>query len=169
MKGNKMTKSFCFNWKVLFLVAASFLLQSCGGTGTIPPEIIGQWNSGQHRITVRTKPDNEPFQFTSDSAIVKITVNENKTVFGSIGMAEFQKGKIRKNPRLPWDTGVGYIIECGSIGKIFINDPLDTKEVEIWFGSKIINNTVKASIRYTEGWAKFPMSKVILIKETSEE
>ena len=163
-----MVKFFSYSaWNILFLIATSFLLQSCAGTWAIPPDIIGTWKSDKHRITVRTKPHNEPFQFTSDSAIVKFTINDDKTVFGFVGMAGFQSGKLRKNPRLPWDTGVAYIIECGSIGKIFSNDPLITKEVEIWIGSKIVNNKVRASVRYTQGWAYYPMSQILLLKDNN--
>ncbi len=140
-------------------------LSSCNSTKwIIPPEYAGQWETSKERITVRTKFKKEPFKFTSDSAIVVIKINENKTVSGFIGLAKFENGKLKKNASLPWETGVEYIIECGSIGKIFSNDPMESKEVEIWFGPLNSEGISKSELRYTQGAALFPMGRLLFMK-----
>jgi hypothetical protein len=96
-----------------------------------------------------------------------VEINGNKTASGSIGLATFNNAKIRKNPGLPLMTGVSYIIECGRIGKIFENDPLISKEVEIWLGPVSENRTFEAELRYTEGLAVFPMAGLLFSKEDS--
>jgi hypothetical protein len=53
---------------------------------------------------------------------------------------------------------VSYIIKCGSIGKIFENDPLENKEVEIWLSPIEGNESMKAELRYTANMAMFPMA-----------
>lgn len=91
-------------------------------------------------------------------------INTDKTVSGLICTAAFKNGKLGKNTSLPWETGIKYFIECGSIGKIFNNDPLDAKEVEIWLGPVNENGKIKAELRYTEGSAFFPMGGMLFEK-----
>jgi hypothetical protein len=93
-----------------------------------------------------------------------MTINDDKTVCGYIGSAAFEQGILLKNPDLPWETGVEYIVQCGRIGKIFDNDPLDAKEVEIWLGPINGNGRIRAEIRYTEGGAAFPMAGILFVK-----
>jgi hypothetical protein len=102
------------------------------------------------------------FEFTSDIAFVKLTIDSNKTASGFIGLAEFKNGKIKKNGGNPEKTGVAYIIQCGSIGKIFSNDPLNNKKVEIWLGP--LKGEMHAELRFTEGGAMFPMADLTLRK-----
>lgn len=83
---------------------------------------------------------------------------------GFIGSAEFKKGKLEKNNGDPNNTGVANIIECGSIGKIFPNDPKVAKEVEIWLGPLDENGNIKSENRYTEGLSVFPMAGMIFYR-----
>ena len=148
----------------LFILSTFFLL-SCSDIWTVPSEYIGQWKTNNIKITVRFKlDDNEKSQFISDSATVIIQINIDKTVSGFIGTAAFENGKLGKNPSLPWETGIKYIIECGSIGQIFNNDPLDAKEVEIWLGPLNEKGKMEAELRYTEGRAVFPMGEMLFEK-----
>jgi hypothetical protein len=149
-------------WVCIFLVSSLF---SCSpGNWKVPREYIGQWETSKENITVRTKFKNEPFRFTADSAMVKISIKEDKTVSGTIGLAEFTNGRLKRNASLPWETGVEYIIECGSIGQIFHGDPLDHKEVEIWFAPINSEGMSNSELRYTEGMAHFPMARLLLVK-----
>ena len=149
----------------LIIIVFQLLISSC--SWNVPAEYQGKWQTAKTRITVRTKTDLTKFHFTSDSASVMVEIHGNKTASGSIGLAGFRNVKIRKNPGLPLKTGVSYIIECGKIGKIFENDPLISKEVEIWLGPVSENRTFEAELRYTEGWAVFPMAGLLFSKEDS--
>lgn len=128
----------------------------------VPTELIGKWNTQPHKITVRTEPKWMKFEFTSDSAVVSIQINDNKTVIGNIGSASFSNGTVSQNTGDPSLTGIAYIIKCGKIGKIFETDPLENKEVEIWLSP--IENNMKAEIRYAESGDKFPMAGLIFEK-----
>lgn len=153
----------------IYILLATFLFSCSSSKWIVPSEYIGQWETNKERITVRTKFKNEPFRFFPDSAYVKIQINDDKTVNGNIGLAEFTNARLKKNATLPWETGIEYIIECGSIGKIFENDPLDSKEVEIWL-SPLKGNIINGELRYTQGGAQFPMAGLLFMKmEKSNE
>ena len=125
-----------------YLTLATFFLHSCGQM-SIPSEMIGQWKTDKSLITVRTKNEKTRFEFTSDSAIIKFKVNSDHTVDGSIGSAKFENGKIKTNWLLPIKmSGIAFTIECGKIGKIFENDPLDSKEVELWLSPALSKGTL---------------------------
>lgn len=141
-----------------------FSLHSCGQK-SIPPELAGKWTTQKCIITVRTKPEGN-WKFTSDSASITFTVNNDHTVNGFIGSAKFKNSRIKLNWLLPTKmTLVAFNIECGKIGKIFDNDPLDLKEVELWLGP-LINGTIDGELRYTQGMAHFPMAGMIFTKVT---
>jgi len=149
------------NMGILFLL--SFLMQSCGQR-SIPPELVGHWTTQKHLITVRTKPEGD-WKFTSDTANITFKINNDHTVDGSIGSAKFENGKIKLNWLLPVRmSGIAFSIQCGKVGKIFENDPLDLKEVELWLGP-VIEGTIDGELRYTQGQAYFPMAGAIFTKE----
>jgi hypothetical protein len=155
-----------FNYKllkVLMLIALAFCLHSCGQM-SIPQELVGHWTTQKHLITVRTK-SGANWHFTSDSASITFKINNDYIVAGSIGSAKFENGKIRLNWLLPVKmTRQAFKIKCGRIGKIFENDPLVLKKVELWL-SPIHGNTIDADLRQTEGWSLFPMGGAIFTKE----
>ncbi len=148
----------------IYLLLTSCLFSCCRSNWNVPSDYIGKWETKQEKITVRTKFKNEPFRFTADSASVTINIQEDKTVSGNIGLAEFTHARLKKNTTLPWETGVEYIIECGSIGKIFHDDPLDHKEVEIWFAPIHSVGMSNSELRCTEGMAHFPMARLLFVK-----
>jgi hypothetical protein len=78
-------------------------------------------------ITVRIKAKGEPYHFTRGYASIKIEIYADKTVSGKIGLAEFTNARLEKNYGLPLAKVASpvYISQCGSIGKIFSDDPLD--------------------------------------------
>jgi hypothetical protein len=161
---NYIIHFLCLNsWLIILVI---FFLNSCrNDSWIVPKEYVGQWKTEKTEITVRTKPTFATFQFTSDSAMITININEDKSASGFIGTAGFENGKLKKNSGNPAKTGVAFIIECASVGKIFNNDPMETKEVEIWLGPIKDNGSIEAELRYTEGLSDFPMSGMIFFKE----
>lgn len=127
----------------------------------VPSACLGHWNTGEQKITVRTHPKGG-YQFTTDSARLAIEIYANKVVSGRIGLAEFDHGILKRNTGNADITGVAYIIKCGRIGKIFENDPLESKEVEIWLSP--VQEKMKAELRYTEGLAVYPMGELTFTK-----
>jgi len=146
------------------LVLLSFVLHSCGQM-TVPSEMVGLWSTGKDRITVRTRNENSGFQFASDSAVIALRINDDHTVIGSIGSAKFGNGRIKTNWLLPVKmSGLAFTIDCGQIGKIFENDPLDSKEVEIWLSPGPVNGIIDGELRYTQGVNYFPMAGLVFTK-----
>jgi hypothetical protein len=152
--------------KVWILIPVMIFLYSCGTSQwTIPSEYVGNWKTGKHRITVRYKAEGDKHsKFISDSAIITVKINSDKTASGFIGQAEFDSGMLKKNAEhfLFWETGVAYIIECGPIGKIFDSDPLLTKDVEIWLGPLNESGEMRSSLRI--GGSVFPMAGMLFKK-----
>jgi hypothetical protein len=148
----------------LFLIIIACSTFSCKSSDkwVVPANLIGDWKSKTHKITVRTEPKWMKFEFTSDSVTVFISINEDKTANGNIGLASFNNAIVEENSGNPSVTGISYIVKCGKIGKIFNNDPLDNKEVEIWLSP--IENNMKAEIRYSESGDKFPMAGLVFEK-----
>ena len=145
------------------LILTTCLLGSCGQR-TISPKVIGQWKSDEHNITVRTEPQKGRFIFTSASTCTKLIINSEKTVEGNIGSAVIKNGKIQTNWLLPVKmTGVAYTIKCDLIGKIFLEDPMETKEVQFWIGPSLENS--ETELRYTQGGSMFPMAFIFFSKE----
>jgi hypothetical protein len=141
------------------------MIQSCGQK-SIPQDLIGEWKSDKSMITVRVKDKKTGFQFTSDSAIVILKINDDKSVEGSIGSAKFEKGKLKTNWLLPVKmSGLSFTIECGKIGKIFDKDPLPLKEVELWLSPGPANGRIEGDLRYTQGVNYFPMAGFTFTKE----
>lgn len=140
---------------------SAFFLSSCG-QWTVPPELVGEWKSGETQITVRTKVDKE-WVFTSETAAISIQIHSDHSVSGSIGMAAFENGEIFKNRGNPETTGCAQVIKCGSIGKIFPDDPLSDKDVQLWL-APMEDNRIDTELRYTEGMNQFPMAGFLLLK-----
>ena len=156
------TKFFRYKRLIVWLVMlTAFSLYSCE-EWTVPPELVGEWKSGKILITIRTKVEKE-WIFTSDSARIAITINSDHSVTGTIGSATFENGVIKKNRGNPDVTGCAQIIECGSIEKIFPDDPLSNKDVQLWL-APLEGNGIDTELRYTEGMAQFPMAGMLLMK-----
>ena len=60
-------------------------------------------------------------------------------------------------------SGIAFTIKCGSIGKIFENDPLDLKDVELWLSP--LKGSISGELRYTQGASHFPMAGFRLTKK----
>lgn len=122
----------------------------------VPEELIGTWKSEKTRVNVRTQDGFLKYKFTPGTASVSITVNQEKTVSGSIGMYEFNNGILTLNG--------SYKIVCESVGRIFNDDPFPGKEVSIWLYPPFTNG-MKADLRYTEDGSKYPMAGLTFNKD----
>lgn len=143
---------------VLFLLVC---IHSVSRTN-VQPELIGRWETKRNQITVRTVNKKLNFQFTSDSVTCHFEI-KNNTASGLIGKAEFRNVVIKKMGSNPLGTRNWYKIKCGSIGEIFENDPLNQKEVQIWL-YPVNEDTIDTEFRFSEGWALFPMARMIFTK-----
>ena len=150
------------------LIVLNFTLLSSCGDWTVPPELVGTWESGTIPITVRTRSAEKEWIFTTDSAMISITIHADQRVTGSIGSTTFENGTIRKNRGNPETTGCSEVIECGTIGTIFESDPLDPKEVELWL-APMKEGVIDTELRYTTGWNQFPMAGMLLRKVESPQ
>jgi hypothetical protein len=159
-------KRKCLNILTAAAAAMLFLLLvSCsGGKWVLPDDYQGQWESGPEAITIRTSKFPMRFSFLSDTAIITMQFHEDQTASGSIGDASFANARIRKNKGNPVTTGVAFIIECGEIGKIFPEDPLAEKKVELWVGPMKESGFFNAELRYTSGLSQFPMAGMMMKK-----
>jgi hypothetical protein len=157
-----------FNYQRLnagILTLLTISLHSCGQMN-VPSEMVGNWQTGKCLITVRTNDEKTGFQFVSDSAIIELRIKNDHTVDGSIGSAKFENGKIKTNWLLPVKvSGIAFTIECDKIGKIFENDPLDLKEVELWLSPGPVNDSIGGELRYTQSINYFPMAGFVLTKQ----
>lgn len=97
-------------------------------------DYAGNWEAESSDITVRTQDSGGNYHFTSGTAAVSIEIFSNNTASGYIGTASFEGAKVKKNSGNPEKKGLAFKVECGKIGKIFPDDPLDSKEVQIWIG-----------------------------------
>ena len=147
-------------WSILL---TAFSLYSCE-QWSVPPELVEEWKSDSQPITVRTKSEQGEWVFTSDSAIITIKINSDHSVTGTIGAASFTNGVIKKNRGNPETTGCAQVIKCGSIGKIFPDDPLSNKDVQLWL-APMEGNIIDTELRYTEGMAQFPMAGMLLMQD----
>ncbi len=149
----------------LWMVILATVFSSCKTTNwELPKEYIGKWGSGKQMVIVRTYKFGNGFTFTRDTTKVSFVINENKTASGNIGNTTFENAIIRKNKVDSDFSGIAYIIECGKIGKIFTADPDADKEVEIWL-MPVKKDSLEGELRYTEGWAVFPMASLRLVKK----
>ncbi len=144
---------------IFFPILFSFFLSSCN-TLTLQTSYIGDWQSSKNSITVRTSPSFMKFNFTIDSAASFLKINSDKTVSGNLGTAIFVNGKIKNN----YESDVAYIVECGTIGKIYTKDPLEKKEVELWLLTMNDNDSLKAELRFTGNLSAFPMADIFFTR-----
>ena len=151
------------NIRIVLIIFCFVILNSCGQK-TINKDIIGDWISVKHKITVRTRDERNKFEFISDSIYTSLSINDDKSVNGYIGSAEIEHGKLTSNWLLPSKmTGVAYTIKCKVKGKIFENDPYETKDVQFWIGPQFKDGVWE--LRYTGKGAKFPMAFIYLNKK----
>lgn len=142
------------------------ILTACGSESvSLTEKIKGTWISEDQKITIRSKVENSEDLIYSDTLDIQFEILKDNTSKGSIGNQSFSNGKIKSNKGLPPHlTGVAYIIECGTIGKLFSDDPIEKKNVEIWISPLTSDNIMKAELRLTDGLEDYPMANLELKK-----
>ena len=142
---------FCF---VLLMVS------SCTKKN-VDPNLMGSWQAIETGLTVRVEPSFMKFEFIGGQADCLLEIHEDLRVTGTIGGALLQDAKIVPNSGvLPNDiTGVSHKIHCRLKGKIFPEDPLPDKEVQLWVLTGEAKDAFRAELRFTEKGAQFPMTE----------
>lgn len=160
MKQYNLSRTF---YNGLKLLVFSLSVCSCANTKWhIQEEYLGTWRTEKTKITVRTEPKFMKFEFQSDSAVFELQIHPDQTASGSLGQAKFERVPIKYNGGLiPVSVkGIIYIIECGSVGKLYPNDPLDKKELELWI-LPMKDGNIEAELRFRQGGSKFPMAGLV--------
>ena len=80
-----------------------------------------------------------------------------------MGSASFSSVDVKKNFGNPEKKGIAYKVKCGEITKIFPDDPLSLKEVQIWL-TPVKKEMMEGELRYTEGNAHFPMAGLMFYR-----
>ena len=145
--------------RILFTLAIlSFSVFSC----IEPPEfkqtpdiLLGHWESQETEINVREEIGFMQFEFTPGKGAIEIDFHEDNSITGSIGMSQFNNGVLQL-------TNI-FMVKCDSLGKIFPEDPLPSKQVSLWLFD-ITEDSINVELRFTENGQKFPMAGFILYK-----
>ena len=98
----------------------------------VPEVLIGKWSAEEVGIRVRKQIIIFiSYTFRSGHGDIHFTINPDKTVTGAIGDATFSNGTLIKNSGDPQKTGVSYRILVGEVGKLFPEDHVELKEIEL--------------------------------------
>jgi len=156
-----------FKW--IFLVL-SMMLQSCETQlKYLPDTLIGSWKSERALVNVRDRDTlHSKFRFTSDSIYIQLDFKLPKTITGLIGLGSFKTETIFQNQGLPHRvSGISYIVSCGDVTKLFANDPLNAKFIELWLMPQTHPDTLHAELRCKQYWDAFPMGSFTFIKKSN--
>jgi len=156
-----------FKW--IFLVL-SMMLQSCKTQlKYLPDTLIGSWKSERALVNVRDRDTlHSKFRFTSDSIYIQLDFKLPKTITGLIGLGSFKTETIFQNQGLPHRvSGISYIVSCGNVTKLFANDPLNAKFIELWLMPQTHPDTLHAELRCKQYWDAFPMGSFTFIKKSN--
>jgi len=152
--------------RLLLSISFFIFLFSCNPK-TIAPELIGKWTSHKTNITLRYETKFLKYDYISDTAEILLRIYKNNMVSGSVGVAEFFNGKIKKNISNVDSEGMFYIVKCGYLGRFFDNDPFEKKEVEILL--KPVNDSIYGELRLSEVLPKFTMATFFFAKDTAKD
>ncbi|MFM2101521.1 MAG: hypothetical protein RIR05_507 [Bacteroidota bacterium] len=156
-------------FKRIFLVL-SMMLQSCETQlKYLPDTLIGSWKSERALVNVRDRDTlHSKFRFTSDSIYIQLDFKLPKTITGLIGLGSFKTETIFQNQGLPHRvSGISYIVSCGNVTKLFANDPLNAKFIELWLMPQTHPDTLHAELRCKQYWDAFPMGSFTFIKKSN--
>jgi len=156
-----------FKW--IFLVL-NMMLQSCETQlKYLPDTLIGSWKSQRALVNVRDRDTlHSKFRFTSDSIYIQLDFKLPKTITGLIGLGSFKTETIFQNQGLPHRvSGISYIVSCGNVTKLFANDPLNAKFIELWLMPQTHPDTLHAELRCKQYWDAFPMGSFTFIKKSN--
>lgn len=152
--------------KLMGVILALLFFVNCKNTiNQQQAEITGNWEAQNTNITFRTKVRWMKYHFTKSKTNLTLQINTNQTISGSIGNVTFKDAKIDKNKTSASVGGIAYIVKCGIIGAINIDDSTSNKEIELWLKPITKTGILIAEIRLIDGWDTFPMGEAQFISK----
>lgn len=142
---------------LIMVITFSCLIKTNGQV--IPNEYLGVWETDSTSITVRKKLKFLKYEFATNKVIITLYMGSKNNISGTIGEAIFNNAIIKKNKGNPDVNGIAYIIQCGTISKIFNVDNTGNKKIELWLNPINQSGKMKAEIRLRDGWDTFPMGE----------
>lgn len=129
--------------------------------------LIGSWKSEKDLVKVRARDTaHSKFIFTTDSIYLDFKLP--KTITRLIDSGGFKSKTIFQNQGSPHSVSdISYIISCGNVTKLFANDPLKFKYIELWLMSQTHPDTLHAELRCKQYCDAFPMGSFTFIKKSN--
>ena len=134
-------------------------------TTTIPPAYTGEWYNDSTTLTVRVHAKGLKYCFVKGRVAIRVKITSDGTATGVTGDAKFTQATVVKNKGNEAITGIAYKVKCGMLGKMFHDDPLESKPVELWLKPVKKDGVLVAEIRQKDGWDAFPMGECITTKK----
>jgi len=145
--------------KTMLMMVITFSCVIKTNAQVIPNEYLGVWKTESTNIIVRKKLKFMKYEFVSKKVIITLNMGSKNNISGTIGEAIFNNATIKKNKGNPDVNGIAYIIQCGTISKIFNDDSTGNKKIELWLKPINQSGKMKAEIRLREDWDTFPMGE----------
>ena len=121
----------------------------------VSEEFVGNWETDLIRVEIPLKEVDGSEDLVFDSVSMGLLISADKTASGYIGMASFTDVRVMKNTGDAENKGLAYVVKCGELGKIFPNDPVVSKKIEIWL-KPVEGSTMGTEINYKWGdWFPF--------------
>lgn len=155
--------------KQTFFIVCAALLSCQSQLKYVPDSLLGKWKSDTCKIQVRDRdPNQSKFRFTSNIIGIQLHFERPNKISGLIGTAPFETKTIYQNQGLPHSvSGISYIISCGQVSKLFENDPLESKFLELWLIPQTHPDTLRAELRCKHFMDAFPMGSFTFIKKSN--
>ena len=153
------------NHVIIILIAFLMLFNFNCNSQEIKKNLIGNWETENTKISIRTKIKWMKYKFNSANIKLTLKINSDNSVNGSIGDVKINQPTILKNKGKSSKTGIAYIIPCGIIGQICKEDTSALKTLELWIKPQSNEDVLIAEIRLKNGWDTFPMGEAIFYKK----
>ena len=149
----------------LILISITIILTSfTSSQDSLPLSYLGKWKSENTKITVRKKTGWLHYDFIQGYIPVEVEIHNNMTASGKIGLVRFENARIQRNQGNPEKTGIAYILQCGTVGKLFPSDPTEKKTIELWIKPMKSETLLFAEVRLKETFDVFPMGECKFVK-----
>jgi hypothetical protein len=166
---NKMKKQIQKMTKGALVLVAVFLTITLSCNSQVPQnDLIGSWETGSTKITLREKTGWMKYKFTSANIKLTLKINPDNSVNGQIGNVSFKDATLTKNKGNSSSTGISYIVSCGLLDHICAEDITGPKKIELWLMPTKNNGVLQAEIRLIDGWDTFPMGEAQFNLKTTE-
>lgn len=124
---------------------------------SLPNEMLGTWESDHVYLKLRITDGFLHYHYASGVEKVRLTLHEDKTAGGNIGLYHFTDKKIKKNRY--------YSVVFDNAGKIIRGDVLDSKNVSIRINHVYPHkNAMHVQLRYIDNGEQYTMAEVMLYR-----